>query len=114
MLHLSASPGLNLEGGLADTAVEQLGNLAVFGGFGQNRRLLANQLEFALLIALNREPAVAVHGFGDIGAHRGRHGKLGESIENSQHEVAVVSGGTGVPKAKFGDSVGVNMLRRAL
>ena len=86
----------------------------MFGGLGQNRRLLANQLEFALIVALNREPAVAVHGFGDVGAHRGRHGKLGESVENSQHKVAVVSGGTGIPKAKFGDSVGVDMLGCAL
>ena len=114
LLHLAASPGLNLEGCLADAPVEQLGDFAVFGGFGQDGWLLANQLELASRVALDGQATVAVHGLGDVCANRCRHRKLGVSIEHAEHKVAVVTCSSCVPKPKLCDAVGVNVLGCAL
>ena len=114
MLHLASRPGLNLERRLADAPVEKFGNFAVLGGFGQNGWLLANEFELAGRVALNGQAPVTVHGFGDVCAHRGGHRKLGVAVEHSEHKVAVVAGGSGVPEPKFCDAVGVNVLGRTL
>jgi hypothetical protein len=63
-----------------------------FADLGEHRGIGAAQDERALVIALDDETSVAVHGLADVDRHRWRHREARPAVERGQHVVGGVAG----------------------
>ncbi len=77
---------------------------------GEHRAVDGAQHQPVRRVVLQPQPAVAVHGVGDVDEQRVRNGVAGEPDERVDDLFGVMAGGPGVPQRQRGDPVGVHVL----
>ena len=114
LLEAAALGGMHDHGVGVDVRSEHGGDLLVPLDLGQHRRIERDQGQ-AVDGALDQlQPAVPVHGLGDVHEQRLRHGETRVGDQHVDDLLGVVSGGACVPQRQRGDPIGVHVLGGAL
>lgn len=114
---MAALARVDEHGEVVDPLAEQQLDLLVPHHLFEDRAVGRAEDELGLagdLLAVEREPAVAVHRVGDVDEQRVRHGVAAVRDERVDDLLGVVPSGPGVPQAERGDPVGVDVFGRSL
>ena len=114
LLESPAFGGVDHHGVAVDLRAQHGFDLLVALDLGQHRGVERDQRQPVDWALDQLQPAVAVHGLGDVHQQRLRHREAGVGDQYVDHLLGVVPGGACVPQRQRRDAVGVHVLGRAL
>ena len=106
------SDGMDHHGVGVHTRADQALDLGAAEHLGQHRPIGADQDQPVRRMLLDPQPAVAVHGVGNVDQQGGRHRVAAVGQQGVHHLLGVVTGRPSVPQAERGQPVGMDVLRR--
>ncbi len=92
---------------IVDALPEQRRDLLRPDDLGEHSAVDGPQHQAVHRVVLQPEPAVAVHGVGDVDEQRVGDRVAGEADERVDDLFGIVTGGPGIPQRQRGDPVGV-------